>query len=191
MARHGDDAHEQQQGRGTLAAELRALRESVEEKLRRQNTDGPAKPDQLESLHRALEELRAEWENVHGQSERLANERQHYADLFKLAPDAYLVTDSSGNISEANVAAQKLLRLSAPHLGGKPLQLFLSEANRNPFRTKLNELLCQSTGTAKSWWGELRKGDGALSVEFTVAVIGDAAGKTRLCWVLRPGTALP
>jgi PAS domain S-box-containing protein len=179
------------EGKGGLDAELRALRESVEEKLRRQNADGLPKADQPESLHRALEELRVEWETVQDQSERLVNERQHYADLFKLAPDAYLVTDSSGNIKEANVAAQKLLRLSAPHLGGKPLQLFLSDANRSPFRTKLNELLCQSTATAKTWWGELRKGDGVLSIEFTVAVIGDAGGSTRLCWVLRTGTALP
>jgi PAS domain S-box-containing protein len=190
MARHGNNLHEQQ-GQGTLGAELRALRESVEEKFRRQNADRDAKPDQLESLHRALEELRVEWENVQDRSERLASERQEYADLFKLAPDAFVVTDSFGNINEANLAAQELLRLSPPHLAGKPLQLFLSDAHRNLFRTRLNELLCQSVPVAKTWWGELRRGDGNLSIEFTVGVIGDGAGVARLCWVLRPGTAQP
>jgi PAS domain S-box-containing protein len=190
MARHDDNLREQEAPR-ELGAGLRALRESVEEKLRRQNTDGSPKPDQLESLHRALEELRVEWESVQEQSDRLAHDRQHYADLFKLAPDAYLVTDSSGNIKEVNLAAQKLLRLSALHLVGKPLQLFVSDAHRDLFRTSLNELLCQNVASAKTWWGALRRGEGVLSVEFTVGTLGDAAGNTRLCWVLRPGTALP
>jgi PAS domain S-box-containing protein len=179
------------EGKGGLDAELRALRESVEEKLRRQNAEAQSTPDQLESLHRALEELRVEWEHVQDQSERLANERQQYADLFKLAPDAYIVTDSFGNIRDANLAAQKLLRLSAAHLVGKPLQLFLSETNRSLFRARLSELLCQSTATAKTWWGELRRGDGIISIEFTVGAIEDSTANTRLCWVLRPGTALP
>ena len=190
MARHEDNLHEQQ-GQGTLGAELRALRESVEEKLRQQNTDGSPKPDQLESLHRALEELRAEWENVQEQTDRLAQDCQHYADLFRLAPDAYVVTDSYGTIKEVNEAAQALLRLSAPSLAGKPLQLFISDEHRDLFRTSLNALLCQSVASAKTWWGALRRGEGVLSIEFTVAAIGDAAGDTRLCWVLRPGTALP
>ena len=189
MARRGDNLKEQE-AQGTLGAELRALRGSVEEKLRRQNTDH-AQPDQLESLHRALEELRAEWENVQEQTDRLAQDRQHYADLFRLAPDAYVVTDSYGTIKEVNEAAQGLLRLSALRLVGKPLQLFISDEHRDLFRTSLNALLCQSVASAKTWWGALRRGEGTLSIEFTVAAIGDAAGDTRLCWVLRPGTALP
>jgi PAS domain S-box-containing protein len=189
MTRHGDgNLNEQKEGK--LGAELRALRESVEEKLRRQNTDH-AQPDQLESLHRALEELRAEWENVQEQTDRLAHDRKYYADLFRLAPDAYVVTDSFGTIKEVNEAAQGLLRLSAPRLAGKPLQLFIADEHRELFRTSLNALLCQNLASAKTWWGALRRGDGVLSIEFTVAAIGDAAGDTRLCWVLRTGTALP
>jgi PAS domain S-box-containing protein len=190
MAQHGDNLHEQE-AQDTLGAGLRALRESVEEKLRRQNADDSAKPDQLESLHRALEELRVEWESVQDQSDRLAHDRQYYADLFRLAPDAYVVTDSYGTIKEVNEAAQGLLRLSAPRLAGKPLQLFVSDEHRDLFRTSLNALLCQNLASAKTWWGTLRRGEGVLSIEFTVAAIGDAAGNTRLCWVLRPGTALP
>ena len=189
MARHDDNLREQEAPK-ELSAGLRALRESVEEKLRRQNTDH-AQPDQLESLHRALEELRAEWENVQEQTDRLAQDRQHYADLFRLAPDAYVVTDSYGTIKEVNEAAQGLLRLSAPRLAGKPLQLFISDEHRDLFRTSLNELLCQNVASAKTWWGALRRGEGVLSIEFTVGTLGDAAGNTRLCWVLRPGTALP
>lgn len=127
--------------------------------------------------------------DVQDHSERLAKERQHYADLFRLAPDAYLVTDSFGNITEANVAAQKLLRLASLHLVGKPLQLFIADAHRSAFRTSLNELLCQSIASAKTWWGALRRGDGALPVEFTVGVLGDGVENIRLSWVVRPGTA--
>src|SRR5215208_2735718 len=72
----------------------------------------------IEELHTALEELRVADEELRQQNEELSAahfqveiERQRYQDLFQLAPDAYLVTDLMGIITEANHSASRLLRV--------------------------------------------------------------------------------
>lgn len=73
-------------------------------------------------------------------NEYLAVERQDYYDLFKFAPDAYLVTNAQGMIQNANEAAADLLGISHQFLLGKPLVNFVVSAFRSVFRTKLNQL---------------------------------------------------
>jgi PAS domain S-box-containing protein len=173
----------------TLGAAIRALRDSVEAKLRSHAhlADGTVAPaDQLESLHKALEELRVGWENLQTQSEQAAREREHYAELFRFAPDAYVVTDTSGNITELNLAAQQLLRFTPSSVMKRPLELFVAREHRTAFRTQMSAMLSSGAKTAQTWSSALGRGESPpIRVEFTVGAIRAHSGGTRLCWVLR------
>ncbi|MFB2939447.1 PAS domain S-box protein [Aerosakkonemataceae cyanobacterium BLCC-F154] len=63
-----------------------------------------------------------------------------YEDLFNFAPDGYLVTDTNGNIQEANQAASNLLLTSSFNLVNQPLNIYIFEPDRPIFYTSLNQL---------------------------------------------------
>ncbi|HEY0738448.1 MAG TPA: ATP-binding protein [Herpetosiphonaceae bacterium] len=101
----------------------------------------------LEDLQISLEELRVVEEALIEQNmlllaaqEELTAERQRYQELFDGAPDGYVLTTPSGIIQEANQAASRLLNMSRAELQGKPLPLFVAEADRQQFRSRLHEL---------------------------------------------------
>lgn len=94
-----------------------------------------------EELRHALEELRTAEEELRQQNEQLVAtqqilefERRRYRDLFEFAPDAYLVTDIYSGIQEANRAAGRLFKVPSNQLIGKPLVVFISNADRPDFR---------------------------------------------------------
>ena len=65
--------------------------------------------DTVEDLKAALEELRGAEEEMRQQNEELSStrlqldlERRRYQELFDFAPGAYLVTDLSGIVRQAN-----------------------------------------------------------------------------------------
>lgn len=119
--------------------------------------------------------------------EQLALERDRYADLFELAPDAYLVTDTYGTIMEANAAAARLLRASAPSLCAKALDLFIPLEQRGVFRGKLAAMAAGPGPERATWRGSLRCDHMDMSVEFTVGRIKHRAlPMVSLCWLLRP-----
>jgi PAS domain S-box-containing protein len=98
----------------------------------------------LESLSISLEELEVTAEELHHQNdelvairEELDAERRRYHEFFELAPGGYLVTDPAGVIQEANQRAATLLNISVRALVGKPLVLFVAEADRRAFYTCL------------------------------------------------------
>ena len=188
MATDSGPPPSQQNERG-LGFSIRALRASVEAKLRSNAADAggqPAPAVQLDSLHRAAEEIRVAWENLQAQSDQLVQEREHYAELFRSAPDAYVVTDTYGMIGEVNLAAQELLRFTPSNLLKRPLELFVATEHRNVFRANLNATLAQGAKIARTWSGTLGRGSNpAVNVEFTVGVIRSPSGTIRLCWVLR------
>jgi PAS domain S-box-containing protein len=72
-------------------------------------------------------------------------ERHRYEDLFNFAPDAYLVTDTSGVIQEANQAAATLLGVRQNFLLGKPLATYIDTAEKSRFYTYLGQLEHVST----------------------------------------------
>ncbi|MDA0268074.1 MAG: diguanylate cyclase [Cyanobacteria bacterium] len=101
----------------------------------------------LNHLDTVLEELRAAYEELQQQNQALAAyrqqleaERQRYQELFNLAPDGYLVTNSMGIIQEVNVALAMMLGVSQEYLIGKPLLFFFSESDRPAIRTVLAQL---------------------------------------------------
>jgi len=82
----------------------------------------------------------------HGIDERtLVEEVARYQDLFEFAPVAYLLTDASSLILEANRAAGNLLRVAPSVLVGKPFTTFVPVANRRQFRRTLLGLVHSTT----------------------------------------------
>ena len=76
-------------------------------------------PQAFQELHNSSKTLQLAVEELYQQNEQLIQtqnfldiERQRYQDLFESAPDAYLVTNPSGTIHEANQMAAKLLNVS-------------------------------------------------------------------------------
>lgn len=116
-----------------------------------QATDSPTAPHVAElisvneELRATLEELQVAQEALHQQNEKLRIARQtieqswqHYQDLFEFAPDGYLVTDIQGTIQQANRAA--IAMLGTQRLIGKPIVVFVIEAERPAFCTQLARL---------------------------------------------------
>src|SRR5688500_15581073 len=67
-------------------------------------------------------------------------QRRQYYDLFDFAPDGYLLTDASGRVWEANLAASALLNVPQDRLPGKSLLDFIPGAGRRSFRARLARL---------------------------------------------------
>src|SRR3712207_4398802 len=77
----------------------------------------------VHDLKLAVAELRVADEELRQQNEELAvahlqidAERRRYRELFDLAPDAYLVTNLAGIITDANRSASSLLGVSLQFL---------------------------------------------------------------------------
>jgi PAS domain S-box-containing protein len=171
-----------------LDSAIHGVRSAVEKQLRiLGQSDRAVPPTDLEALHLAMEELSAAWENLNTQSDELLRQRDHYAQLFQHAPDAYIVTDGAGAIRELNLAAEKLLQFRTQYLTGKPLALFLAMDDRPSFRTNLNAMLAEGRQAAKSWAAGLQYGPGPKTkIELTAAPIRASAGEFQgICWVLR------
>ena len=133
----------------------------------------------IEELSTSLEELHVASDELSRQNTQLAAaqlavqaERQRYQDLFDFAPDGYLVTDTNGVIREANKAAADLLHVSRERLVGKPLAVYVTEAERKAFRDILNTLLKRAITGANEWEIGLKPRTGKeLRASITVAPV--------------------
>ncbi|MDZ8080117.1 MAG: EAL domain-containing protein [Nostoc sp. DcaGUA01] len=94
----------------------------------------------FEELHTTVEELLIVSQELELRRAALDKERQRYQDLFEFAPDAYLVTNTTGTIQEANHAAASLLHVRQKYLVGKPLILFIAQQDRQVFSSQMNNL---------------------------------------------------
>jgi len=149
-------------------------------------------PEALEELRTALEELHLADEELRHQNEALATahavaeaERRRYQELFDFAPHGYLVTDPAGIMREANLVASVLLAREQSYCIGKPLALFVVEAERAAFRTLLYRL--PQLERVEEWESRLQPHEGtAFPVTLTVATIRDPQGAVvGLRWSLR------
>ena len=94
----------------------------------------------IEELRVADEELRVQNEELAASRHTIDRERMRYRELFDLAPDAYLVTDVNGTISEANLAAGRLLGVEPRFLAGKSILTFFEDGSRGQYRKQLDQL---------------------------------------------------
>ncbi|OKH31176.1 hypothetical protein NIES2119_29265 [[Phormidium ambiguum] IAM M-71] len=175
---------------------MKSLGERVSTLLHRAHSnlseDPELLPEVLEELGVSLEELRVSQEVLHEQNQELLEahaalklERQRYQELFEFAPDGYLITDIEGTIQEANQAASLLLKVSAKHLIGKPLIVFVPEPHRPAFRNELNRL--HKVGRLQEWITQLqpRKAD-PFDAALTVTTVSDWTGAIAgLRWLVR------
>ncbi|MCU0533740.1 MAG: PAS domain S-box protein, partial [Hydrococcus sp. Prado102] len=136
----------------------------------------------LEELVVTQEELREQNEKLCAAREMAESERQRYQDLFEFAPDGYLVTDTRGNIQEANRAAAVLLGANQKYLVGKPLALFIAETDREIFFARQTELQ-----QIQDWEVYLKPKKGKpFPAAIAMTSVHDAQGRrVGLRWLLR------
>ncbi|PIG93862.1 response regulator [Gloeocapsopsis sp. IPPAS B-1203] len=101
-----------------------------------------------EEMRTSLEALDVVEDQLLQQNQQVYAERKHYYNLFQFCPDAYLVTDATGLILEANSAIASLLNVPQAYLIRKPLAVFVAPSDRPAFRTFLNHL---SQSNIQSW----------------------------------------
>ena len=131
----------------------------LKDRLIAARADVEGRPSALE-LEVALEEIQALWDELGAQADRLARERQRHAALFDHAPFACLITDVHGNVREANLAAIALLEVPASYLLGKPLAIFIAEAEREDFRARLSHAVRMPDRPLASWLTRIKSADG-------------------------------
>ncbi|MBV9100842.1 MAG: PAS domain-containing protein [Candidatus Dormibacteraeota bacterium] len=124
----------------------------------------------------ATEELRRAGEAV-------ATQKQRYAELFDLAPDAYAVTDADCVIVEVNQAAIRLLGRGSGTLVGTPLPAYIDEDVSVVDRIAA---LRAGQGEQVAWETRVRsRGDRLVPVAVRVAPARDAWGQVAgFRWIL-------
>jgi PAS domain S-box-containing protein len=149
----------------------------------------------VEDLHSALEELRVADEELRQQNEELAaahfaveSERRRYHELFQLAPDAYIITNLTGIIREANQPASRLLGIPPLFLPGKALAAYISTEDRPRFRSLLAAPYRVEAGRAMPF--KLRtRGGVRLYAELTYSIVhDDEAQPAGFRWIVRDVT---
>ena len=126
----------------SLARELDALR------ARLAGVDNAALDELIGSLRSTVEELRLTEEELSRQKEELselheeiATEADRYRTIFDSAPVAYVTTDPTGKIVDANAAASAVFSIDRRFLLGKPLSVFVEAGAQREFRTQTSRLL--------------------------------------------------
>lgn len=160
-----------------------------------EEVEGPVRDlvvDALEELSVALEELHVVGEDLAVQNEALVvahteveAERRRYRELFDLAPDGYLVTDTSGVLREVGATAAVLVGASPELLMGKPLAALIPESHRRAFRGFVSQL----TGNGATTEHETRlrrKDETTFPASLKVSNILDADDQVEgLRWLVR------
>jgi PAS domain S-box-containing protein len=128
-----------------------------------------------EEMQTSLEVSTVIEEELLEQSNQAVAERHHYYDLFRFAPDAYLLTDAYGLILKANAAARKLLHIPQSALIRTPLIVFVAPEDRQAFRSYLSQL--SQVEEVQDWEFSLCPRDGEpFAAGLKVAVTRDLSG---------------
>ena len=167
-----------------LNTTVEAVRELMQKRI-----DSQSLPvEEQKEVQMALEELEVVWEELQGQSTLLAREYERYAAFFDYAPDAYLITDTGGNVRDANRAARELFLLDHDDLVGHPLSRLLPESERTTYLSRFVALLNQPEPRPAGWSGMIQPpGMEPVPVRFSVRAIPlKKTGFGGFCWLIRP-----
>ncbi|MEA5623906.1 ATP-binding protein [Nostoc sp. UHCC 0251] len=139
----------------------------------------------FEELQITLEELKIASEELKATRIVVEKERQRYQELFDLAPDGYLVTDTNGIILEANHAATIYLNVLQRFLIGKPLITFIARADHQSFFNYLTQL--QHLNRGGEWEVCIQPREKiCFDVALTVVTVRNQEGKAvALRWLMR------
>jgi PAS domain S-box-containing protein len=105
----------------------------------------------VQALGERTEEVSTLSEALQQTQEQLDAQAIRYHELFDLAPDGYLVTDSNGVIVESNRAASGLLGSPARFLYRKPVIVFVDAGERRPVLDHLHDALTVSANRVVSF----------------------------------------
>jgi len=150
--------------------------------------------DALHELETSLEELQVAHEELMAQDLALRSaldaarlERTRYQELFDQAPEAFLVTDRSGTIREANKAAAALMNTSPQFLVGHPIASFISQDERPSFRSELNG---GSFDQPQEWDVQMKPRNAApFAAAITMVPMTDPSGSAQaLRWAIKDVT---
>jgi len=131
-----------------LARRIEEMRSRVQDIERRDGVPEATVRELLlavEELRLAEEELRQQNETLEASRLQLEDERRRYQHLFQYAPDAYLLTDLSGIVREANLSAARLLNTRPRFLPGKAVVSFVALEDRRRIRTELDRWRSEPT----------------------------------------------
>ncbi|HEX5479251.1 MAG TPA: ATP-binding protein [Dehalococcoidia bacterium] len=128
-----------------FSEELAAVDQRVDGLIRR--ADAATRRDALPLLREAVAELEATREELRQRRDEAVSatdavdaQTRHYADLFLHAPDAYVVTDGNGVVSEVNNAAARLLTRAHDDHAGQPLAAFFAPGDAPHIRAAVTAL---------------------------------------------------
>lgn len=123
----------------------------------------PAPADELlatvDAVRQSLDaEARREMEAALEDIGALREEKERYAEFFRYAPDAYVITDAGGTVQEANEAAGELLQTKAESLVGQALGRHVEDAGLTARLELAARPIPLKTGAAGLCWlvGPLR-----------------------------------
>jgi PAS domain S-box-containing protein len=152
---------------------------------------GPESPlyEAVEALGHTLEELSVTLQELASTSEELSESQleaerhaRRYLDLFRTAPDAYVVTDERGTIRELNDVAEHQLGRPLRYLAGKPLLPLVAASDRDRFLECLS-LLQQRRGRLVD--RDIRFGSDSPFDALVSAVPEQRDGEVEIRWILR------
>lgn len=126
----------------------------------------------------------------------LEAERTRYREMFELAPDAYLKTDSQGVVLEANQAASSLLGVPREALLGRSIWHHAPPSDRPGLEQHLTALESAEPGVPRRWETRLMTSqggaegsnseDGLVDAAVSVAALRPLPGEQPdLCWLIR------
>ncbi|HEX6368971.1 MAG TPA: ATP-binding protein [Longimicrobium sp.] len=139
-------------------------------------------------LHGVLDDLHIQRELLESTRRRLEVEGEQLAELFRLSPDGYLVTDPSGVIQEANRAACALLGEPEGGVTGTSLAAFVASARRPLLERRLAALRRGEEGA--EWEMRFNPLQGPyVDAAVAAAPVHDGGGVIGVRWMLRDRTA--
>jgi PAS domain S-box-containing protein len=140
-----------------------------------------------DKLRESLQQLTTTQSELEHQNQELSDARQRYREQFDFAPDGYLVTDLTGVIEEANVAASLLLHVEQAKLVGNSLAMYLQQDAQNLFSAQLLQMQSGAIERVRDWQNIVRpEGGRPFPAALTVGVVRDTTGKPiGLRWLVR------
>lgn len=140
----------------------------------------------LEELNVAIEELNAQNTDLITTRQALEIEHQKYLNLFNLAPESYIITDTKGVILEVNKATELLLKVKQHRLVNKPLVLYIAPGDRANFHTQL-DLVVDSGQTLKNYEIKMqtRKNEEFAALLSVSKQLDDQEQTRKLLWSFR------
>ena len=121
-----------------------------------------------------IAQLRGRLEGVRDASGELATARELETALAELQR---VITDMNGMVREANHSAFRLLGVPALHLLRKPLAMFIAEADRALFRSRLARALLEPRKIAEAFSVNLKLVQPSGAVEMQVRCLPESAGQ--------------